>query len=45
MDNLTAENFVIAGEAMAKMAGFFWPVLLAGFCFMCYEHFKDTADA
>ncbi len=45
MDNLTVENFVIAGEAMVKMAGFFWPVLLVGACFMCYEHFKSTADA
>lgn len=28
MDNWTLENFMIAGQAMWKMAGFFWPALL-----------------
>ena len=27
MDNWTIENFMIVGQAMMKMAGFFWPVL------------------
>ena len=34
MENLTYENIMIAGTAMAKIAYNFWPcvVLFAGFC-------------
>ena len=28
MENMTIENFIIVGQAIVKMVGFFWPVIL-----------------
>ena len=28
MENMTTENFIIVGQAIVKMVGFFWPVIL-----------------
>ena len=43
MDNWTLENFMIVGQAMWKMAGFFWPVLLLATIFVFIEARKETA--
>ena len=44
MDNWTLENFMIVGQAMWKMAGFFWPVLLVAAVFMVVEHRREQSE-
>ncbi len=43
MDNWTLENFMIAGQAMLKMAGFFWPALLVAAVLFFIEWRRETA--
>ncbi len=43
MDNWTLENFMIVGQAMWKMAGFFWPVLLVAAVLFFIEWRRETA--
>ncbi len=42
MDNWTLENFMIFGQAMWKMAGFFWPVLLLAAYLMWREYRQEA---
>jgi len=43
MENLTIENFALAGQAMGKMAGFFWPLILVAAVIMFVEWRKEQA--
>ena len=38
------DNWIIAGQAVAKMAGFFWPVIVIAAVWMIIEHRKETAN-
>ena len=42
MDNWTLENFMIAGQAMLKMAGFFWPLILVAAFLLFVEWRRET---
>ena len=42
MDNWTLENFMIAGQAMLKMAGFFWPLILVAAVLLFVEWRRET---
>lgn len=42
MENWTIENFTLVGQCMLKMAGFFWPVILATAVFMLIEWRKEV---
>ena len=44
MDNWNIENFMIAGQAMWKMAGFFWPLILVAAVAMFFEWRKEVLD-
>ena len=41
MENWTIENFMIVGQAMLKMAGFFWPIIVAAAILMFVEWQKE----
>ena len=43
MNNWTLENFMIAGQAMWKMAGFFWPLIFVAAVFLFIEWRRETA--
>lgn len=43
MDNWTLENFMIVGQAMWKMAGFFWPAILVAAVLLFIEWRRETA--
>ena len=45
MENWTIENFMIVGQAMWKMTGFFWPVLLAAAIFFVMDWRRERANA
>ena len=38
MENWTIENFMIVGQAMLKMLGFFWPIVLVTIVMMVWSH-------
>ena len=42
MENWTIENFILVAQAMWKMAGFFWPLLLLITFFALVEWRKET---
>lgn len=44
MENWTIENFMIVGQAMLKMAGFFWPVLLAVTVFFVMDWRRERVN-
>jgi hypothetical protein len=44
MENWTIENFMIVGQAMAKMSTFFWPIILAGCAMMYIEWRKECMN-
>jgi len=44
MENWTIENFMLVGQAMAKMAGFFWPVILLAGIMMYVEWRKECIN-
>ena len=41
MENLTIENFTLVAQAMWKMAGFFWPIIVVGIAVMFIEWRKE----
>ena len=43
MENWTIENFMIVGQAMLKMLGFFWPVVLAAIIMTLWSR-KELAN-
>ena len=45
MENWTVENFMIVGQAMAKMSTFFWPIILAAGVMMYIEWRKERVNA
>jgi len=44
MENWTIENFMIVGQAMLKMLGFFWPIVLVAGIMMFIGIRKELAD-
>ena len=40
---LNFDNWIIVGQACWKMAGFFWPVILAGAILMFIEWRKEVS--
>ena len=44
MENWTIENFMIVGQAMLKMLGFFWPIVLATIVMMLWSHKELTNE-
>ena len=40
---LNVESWLVVGQAMLKMASFFWPVILIAVVFMVVEHRKEQA--
>jgi len=42
MENWTIENFTLVAQAMWKMAGFFWPLIIAAAILMFIEWRKET---
>jgi len=44
MENWTIENFLIVYQAMLKMAGFFWPVLLAAAVFFIMDWRRERVN-
>ncbi len=46
MENiLNLDNWITVGQAMIKMAGFFWPVLLLALVFMFIEWKRERVSA
>ena len=42
MDNWTIENFTLVAQAMGKMAGFFWPIIIIGAVLMFVEWRREV---
>jgi hypothetical protein len=42
MENWTIENFTLIAQAMGKMAGFFWPIIIVGAALMFIEWRKEA---
>ena len=44
MENMTVENFMIAGQAMGKVVTFFWPVFVGVFITWAYAEYTYNRE-